>query len=76
MNTMKMPGFTAEASFRNVIAKYQNTVVWVESANKPTIIPQRIKLREWACECDAATDICVCTSGGMVRVLHAVLGYL
>ena len=76
MNTMDMPGFTAEASLYKAVASYPQAPVWVNTANEPTIIAQRIKLRDWTCECDASTDICVCTSGGAMRVIHAVLGEL
>jgi hypothetical protein len=73
MTTMKMPGFTAEASLHHA-----NTITFQWPRPIPqaegSVIPQRIKLRDWTCECDAATDICVCTSGGAMRVIHAVLG--
>lgn len=73
MTTMKMPGFTAEASLHHA-----NTITFQRprtiSQSEGSVIPQRIKLRDWTCECDAATDICVCTSGGAMRVIHAVLG--
>jgi hypothetical protein len=73
MTTMNMPGFTAEASLR-----HSNTITFQWPRPLPqtegSVIPQRIKLRDWTCECDAATDICVCTSGGAMRVIHAVLG--
>jgi hypothetical protein len=75
MTTMKIPGFTAEASLRHA-----NTITFQWPRPTPqaegSVIPQRIKLRDWTCECDAATDICVCTSGGAMRVIHAVLGEL
>ena len=73
---MNMPGFTAEASLHKAVASYQDTAAWVNTDNKQTIIAQRIKLRDWACECDPGTDTCVCTSGGAMRVIHAVLGEL
>jgi len=76
MSTINIPGFTAEASLHHTSDPYY---IAVESAGTPSrgsIIPQRIKLRDWTCECDAATDICVCTSGGAMRVIHAVLGEL
>jgi hypothetical protein len=73
MTTTKMPGFTAEASLHHA-----NTITFQWPRPIPqaegSVIPQRIKLRDWTCECDAATDICVCTSGGAMRVIHAVLG--
>ena len=76
MNTMTIPGFTAEASLGHSSKPYRSAEGEAGSANEELIIPQRIKLRDWTCECDAATDICVCTSGGAMRVIHAVLGEL
>lgn len=65
---MKLPN--QSASVRRVILQEPRTL------SGPAIMPQRIKLQEWECACDAATDICVCVSGGIVRVIHAVLGEL
>ena len=76
MNTMTIPGFTAESSLGHISKPYRSAGGGADSANGGLVIPQRIKLREWTCECDAATDICVCTSGGAMRVIHAVLGEL
>ncbi|PTQ83107.1 hypothetical protein C8R21_102110 [Nitrosospira multiformis] len=73
---MNMPGFTAEASLRrtNTIARrLPGPMHRVEGS----VIPQRIKLQEWTCDCDAATDICICKSEhGAIRAIHAVLGEL
>ncbi len=33
------------------------------------VYPHRKKVREWHCDCDPATDVCVCQSGGLIRVL-------
>ena len=74
MNTMNMPGFTADAALGHTNEHYQFAVGATDMPSVGSVIPQRIKLREWTCECDAATDICVCTSGGAMRVIHAVLG--
>jgi hypothetical protein len=78
MNVMNMPGFTAEASLRHPNEHYRLAVAVgaTDTPSRGLVIPQRIKLRDWTCECDAATDICVCTSGGAMRVIHAVLGEL
>lgn len=70
---MKIPGYSAEASLRKTIGNYPNAALWL-NRDTSAIVPQRIKLRDWSCDCDAATDICVCTSGGAMRVIHAVLG--
>jgi hypothetical protein len=74
MNTINMPGFTADAALGHTSEHYRFAVGATDMPNRGSVIPQRIKLREWTCECDAATDICVCTSGGAMRVIHAVLG--
>jgi hypothetical protein len=76
MNTMHIPGFTAEASLGRIDEPYRQSADGISTPDRALIIPQRIKLRDWTCECDAATDICVCTSGGAMRVIHAVLGEL
>jgi hypothetical protein len=76
MNTTTIPGFTAEASLDRINTPYRMAANGLSMADSGSIVPQRIKLRDWTCECDAATDICVCTSGGAMRVIHAVLGEL
>jgi hypothetical protein len=76
MNTTTMPGFTAEAALGHINAPYRQAADGTSTPDRGLVIPQRIKLRDWTCECDAATDICVCTSGGAMRVIHAVLGEL
>jgi hypothetical protein len=76
MNTMTIPGFTAEASLGHTNEPYRRLATGISAVDRGLVIPQRIKLRDWTCECDAATDICVCTSGGGMRVIHAVLGEL
>jgi hypothetical protein len=73
---MHIPGFTAEASLGHIGEAYRQSADGITTPDRGLIIPQRIKLRDWTCECDAATDICVCTSGGAMRVIHAVLGEL
>jgi hypothetical protein len=73
MNTMNIPGFTADAALGHASEHY-HLAVGATMPSRGSVIPQRIKLRDWTCECDAATDICVCTSGGAMRVIHAVLG--
>jgi hypothetical protein len=74
--TMNIPGFTAEASLGHINEPYRHIAEGISMPDRGLVIPQRIKLRDWTCECDAATDICVCTSGGAMRVIHAVLGEL
>ena len=76
MNTTTIPGFTAEASLDRISTPYRRAANGLSMADSGWIVPQRIKLRDWTCECDAATDICVCTSGGAMRVIHAALGKL
>ena len=76
MNKMTIPGFTAEASLGHIHAPNRQIADGIGTPDGGLVIPQRIKLRDWTCECDAATDICVCTSGGAMRVIHAVLGEL
>ncbi len=75
---MNIPGFTAEASLRrtNTIARrLPGPMPGAEGS--VSVIPQRIKLQEWTCDCDAATDICICRSEhGAIRAIHAVLGEL
>lgn len=73
---MSMPGFTAGASLHEAGARYQLTADSASITGGQTVVAQRMKLVEWTCECDARTDICVCESGGRIRVLHAVLGEL
>ncbi|SCY11010.1 hypothetical protein SAMN05216420_102329 [Nitrosospira sp. Nl5] len=74
MNTMNIPGFTADAALRHASDCHYLAAGATDAPSRGSVIPQRIKLRDWTCECDAATDICVCTSGGAMRVIHAVLG--
>jgi hypothetical protein len=76
MTTTTIPGFTAEASLGHISTPYRSAADGLSMADNGLIVPQRIKLQEWTCECDAATDICVCTSGGAMRVIPAVLGEL
>ncbi len=65
MNTMNIPGFTAEASFYKTRGYYQLAAGWPNvTGGQPgipqqAIIPQRIKLRCWDCVCDAF-DNCTC----------------
>jgi len=69
---MTIPGFTAESSMVRTSGQYRyNTNIAASSEGMVT--PQRMKLRTVHCDCDAATDICVCDNG---RILHDVLGDL
>ena len=68
MSTMNMPGFTAETSLHKASVSYQHTAVWVNTANKQTVIAQMRKDRDWTCACDS--EICVCTSGAETRVFY------
>lgn len=58
MSTMQMPGFTAEASLHKAFVSYQHTAVWVNAANKQTVIAQLRKDKSWDCVCD--WDNCTC----------------
>jgi hypothetical protein len=60
----------------HINAPYRQIADGIRTPDGGLVIPQRIKLRDWTCECDAATDICVCISGGAMRVIRAVLGEL
>lgn len=69
MNTVHMPGFTADASLYKISQHYkiQASLDMAPQA----VIPQRIKLRDVRCDCDASTDICVCDDGS---IFNMVLG--
>jgi hypothetical protein len=68
---MTMPGFTAEKSMIRTGGQYKRNTNLADSSGGVTITPQRMKLTTVHCDCDEATDICVCDNG---RVLHDVLG--
>ena len=70
---MTIPGFTAEKSLLRTNEQYRRRTNFADSSGEITITPQRMKLTTVHCNCDTATDICVCDNG---RVLHAVLGNL
>ena len=70
---MTLPGFTAEASLNQPSEHYINLNHDTGSIAVNSVVPQRIKLRDVRCDCDAQTDICVCDNG---RVFHMVLGDL
>ena len=68
---MNMPGFNADASLYDTKQPYS---VKTSFGNAPqAVVPQRMKLTTVHCDCDAATDICVCDNG---RVLSMTLGEL
>ena len=69
---MRIPGFTAEASLDRPSDSYRFSQEYA-GASDQGVVPQRIKLRTVRCNCDAATDICVCDNG---RVLSLTLGDL
>ena len=81
---MNMPGFTADQSVYKTSKSYHLTRTASAAMSSEgmqqaegSVIPQRIKLQEWTCDCDAATDICICKSEhGAMRAIHAVLGEL
>jgi len=66
-----MPGFRAENSLLGMNRRYRREAAFADPSRASKIIPQRMKLTTVHCNCDSATDICVCDNG---RVLHAVLG--
>ncbi len=70
---MTIPGFAAEKSLPRTNQPYRRRTNFADSSGEITITPQRMKLTTVHCNCDTATDICVCDNG---RVLHAVLGNL
>lgn len=79
MKTIKMPGFTAEASLSQGRGHYQIAAGRPDVTGCQAIIAQRIKLpwEDERCVCDTHTDICVCTERGIfTRVLHLGLGEL
>ena len=71
MNNIKLPGFTAEASFGQTPGCYRDEGRFGGADKSRAVVPQRIKLRDVHCACNAATDICVCDNG---RVIHMTLG--
>jgi hypothetical protein len=68
---MNIPGFTAEASLYNTTQPYNAKTSFGDTTR--AVVPQRMKLTTVHCDCDAATDICVCENG---RVLSMTLGEL
>jgi hypothetical protein len=68
---MNMPGFTAEASLYNTTQLYKLQASFSNATQE--VVPQRMKLTTVRCDCNAATDICVCDNG---RVLSMTLGEL
>ena len=68
---MIVPGFTAEKSLVGSGGQYRTNMNFADASGGATVTPQRIKLTTVHCNCDPATDICVCDNG---RVLNAVLG--
>jgi hypothetical protein len=67
---MRMPGFTAEVTLYPSHQEYRGQTY--SGSSEQAIIPQRIKLRDVHCECDAQTDICNCEG----RWIHLTLGDL
>ena len=70
---MNMPGFTAEATLKIHPDQYRMLEGYNRQSEIQGVIPQRMKLRDVHCNCNAQTDICVCDNG---RVFHNVLGDL
>lgn len=68
---INMPGFTAEASLYYLTQRYKVKSGFIDAMH--AVVPQRMKLTTVHCDCDAATDICVCDNG---RVLSMTLGEL
>ena len=70
---MRLPEFTAEKSMVRTNWQTRRAANLIDSSAVAAITPQRIKLQTVHCNCDSASDICVCENG---RVLHDVLGDL
>lgn len=70
ITTNSIPGFTAEASLRHPNKHYR--LAMGRTPSRDSVIPQRIREIDWACECDSWTGICVCTSGGHTRVVDVM----
>ncbi len=70
---LNIPGLTAEAAPRR---RSEHYLAAGDRYTKQMNYPATHKAVGLACKCDAATDISVCTSGGVMRVSHAVLGEL
>jgi hypothetical protein len=68
---MNMPGFAAEASLYHTTQLYSVKTSYGNATG--AVVPQRMKLTTVHCDCDGATDICVCDNG---RVLSMTLGEL
>jgi hypothetical protein len=64
MNTM--PGFAAEASLYKTSLHHRQTSLGIAMQ---AVIPQRIKLKTVRCDCDAATDWCVCDDGSEFNIV-------
>jgi len=68
---MNMPGFTAEASLYETNQRYTTNESF--GAKTKAIVPQRMKLTTVHCDCDAATDICVCSNGRVISMTQGEL---
>ncbi len=70
---MHLPGFTAEVSLYKTRHLYKLTAGFAPGTAKPTIIPQRIKLKTVHCACDSRSDICVCDDGSVFNDVTGLL---
>ena len=66
---MNLPGFTAESTLSRRFGHRERSDSY--DAGQQSVVPQRIKLRDVHCACDAATDVCICDNG---RVIDLLLG--
>ncbi len=70
---MHIPGFNAEQSLLDTGGQYRVNTGIADSTGKPVITPQRIKLKTVRCDCDPATDNCVCDDGTMINAVTGLL---
>ena len=69
MNTINMPGFTAEVSLYKTSRPYRLEAGFANGTAKQAIIQQRIKEFDVRCDCDALSNICVCDDGSVFDIV-------
>jgi hypothetical protein len=68
---MNMPGFTAESSLYKASGHYKLGVAWADGTGEypgipqQAIIPQRIKLATFVCDCPSESDVPATLSPGI-----------